>query len=470
MHLYLYQYPTNETLMAALAGVVVYFVLRIVCVPGAGIGNYLALGFALGLGLLTKISAAVLIPPLGLVMAAKLLIDRRQRSQKFLRLVLTGLVALSVCGWYYASVWAHFGRPVVTNVDPDIGAPWWQDPGYRVAADFWRVGATFRAPFFSTYHGFCDALYSTCWADSQCSGTPSLDDRPPWSYDFMAAGFLLSLLPAAAIVLGTAVALGRFLHRPTLAWGFLLSLALLVLFFLAYLELAWSTYAVKAFYGSMGIVSLCVVAALGLDLLAARWRWLSGVVFIVLGVWAGNNALSYWISPSAWEVRLPAVMKQLDRGDISGAIAHLEQLRADYPQHSYVRLLLCQLYTQTNQRDRARQALDLDAGGDVARRHMALGRLLAQQPEHYDDALRELQTAMAMNPEDSDAAWAYAFVQRKQGHPEAAIEGLRNVLRINPYRVDCHATLAQLYSQIGKNDLAQQHEQFAARLAHSLGP
>jgi len=148
MHLYLYQFPTNEILLATLASATVYCVLRILCVPSAGARDYLTLGLALGASLLAKVSAVLLIPPVGVVLLAKLFLDRRRQrwQQAAFRVILLGAVALGVCGWHYLRVWAHFGRPVVTNADPDIGRPSWQDPGYHTSAAFCRFGECFRSP------------------------------------------------------------------------------------------------------------------------------------------------------------------------------------------------------------------------------------------------------------------------------------------------------------------------------------
>jgi hypothetical protein len=70
-------------------------------------------------------------------------------------------VCLAVSGWYYASVWAHFGKPLVANWDPLTGFWWWQDPGYRTAADDPRFGRTFSTPLFSAVSSIWDGFYTT---------------------------------------------------------------------------------------------------------------------------------------------------------------------------------------------------------------------------------------------------------------------------------------------------------------------
>jgi hypothetical protein len=470
MQLYLYQYPTNEICLATLSSVAIYFVLRILCVPTAGMRDYVVLGLALGAALLTKLSAAVLIPPVAVVLVVKLWLDRSRenRSQAVLRLVVLGAVLFGVCGWHYIRVWDHFGRPIVTNADPDIhtsaGYAWWQDPGYYTWATFSRFGACFRSPLVTDDYSLWDTIYATCWADGQSGAAAPLEFRPAWSYDFVAAGFVLALFPAVALLVGLGVAMYGFTAKPVITWTFLLGLMLLTVFFLLSVALAVPTFAFKGFYGLFAMVPLAALAALGLNRLSGRWRWSAAVVWMALGVWALNGAMSYWASAIALSTQMPMLQKLLAQGDVAGVIARAETLSAAHPQDTQMRLLLHEAYTKSGQVQRARQMLDQDfPQTNPARWHMA--RALALDKEgRVEDARREYQKALRSNPDDETVAWRYACMEAAHGNREAAIEAFRDVARINPYRVECHAALAQLYGELGRRDLAQQYKTFGLRL------
>ncbi len=110
MHLYLYQYPTNHILGCTLASVAIYFVLRILCVSKAGLGNYVGLGLSLGLALLSIVSAIPLLVPVGIALLAKTYADRGEISWRraALRLSLPAALVFAICGWYYVQ---RVGQP-----------------------------------------------------------------------------------------------------------------------------------------------------------------------------------------------------------------------------------------------------------------------------------------------------------------------------------------------------------------------
>jgi Flp pilus assembly protein TadD len=466
MHLYLYQYPTNEILLATLASAVVYLTLRILCAAASRARDYAMLGLALGASLLAKVSAVLLIPPVAIVLAARAILDRQpgRWSRAAGHAALLAAVLFAACGWHYMRVWYHFGRPVVTNADADVGYAWWKDPGYHTWADFSRFGQSFRAPLFSSCYSISEALYSTCWADTECGSVPNIDYRVPWRYDFLAAGFLLSVLPTAAILLGAAVAIAQFVRRPTIAWALLLALMFLAVLFVVDVALTVPAFGLKAFYGSVAIVPLCALAAMGLDYLSGPWQWLRAIVFVALGVWACNNAVTYWVEAGGVEAQLTQSLNLFLHGDTRGAIAQLEPLLQSHPQDARARLRLGQLYAQAGRMDLAEQVLMAEcAAHDMARFHRLLGTLYWQR-QRGDEALRELRKAVDLGPDDADAAWLYARALERQGNAAAAIDACRNVLRIDPYKVECHALLARLYAQRGESNPARQHREYVTQL------
>ncbi|HEY4759381.1 MAG TPA: tetratricopeptide repeat protein, partial [Thermoguttaceae bacterium] len=340
---------------------------------------------------------------------------------------------------------------------------------FRTGSDYLRFGESLRSPLFSVWYSVWDGLYSTLWGDSYCAGTTVLDFRPPWSYDFMVAGMSLALVPTAAILLGSGVAIFWFLRKPTIVWTFLLAVAFLVALFLIYGAMMLPCYgSVKAFYGLPASVPLCALAALGFDLLCGHWRWLRGLIFIVLGVWALNVAATYWISPVAAETKRYMAKLFIVQGNVAEAISKLEQLLREYPDDTLTRILLARAFLKKNLNSLARQVLELPLGQrDLSSRHFLLGFLLNKE-RRMREALYELQVAMELAPNDGDVVYAYAAVACAGPDVQAAIEACRNVLRVNPYSAECHAVLSKLYIRAGDPQSAYQHQAYLQSLKKYL--
>ncbi len=476
MYLYLYQTPSNHLLGTTLASLTVYLVLRLLSVPRAGARDYLFLGLATGAALLSGLLNGLLVPPLALALAGRFYIDRGQVrwSVAILRLSLFAVAAFAVCGWFYLRVWIHFGTPIVANTGLGPGAtrPWWQDPGYRTASDYLRFGESLRSPLLSAWYSVWDGLYSTLWGDSYCAGMTELHSRPPWSYDLLAGGMVLALLPTTAVALATACAVVQFLRKPTMLWAFLLAVTYTVGCFLIYGPIMNPAYgAVKTFYGLAIAIPLCALTAWGLDLLAGNSRWGRGLVFVILGVWALNVAATYWIWPTALETkryiakRVGQPKEQGGSGDMAEATRQLEKLLAEHPHDAGTRVLLARLCFSEEAGRRCWEFLELQPGQqDTAVRHLLRGWLLAKQGR-VKDGLKELQTARDLDPNNLEAAEAYYSVAHESSDVRTSIDACRNVLRINPYQVNVHATLSQLYQKTGDADLARLHQDYAARLA-----
>src|SRR5262249_7460061 len=156
------------------------------------------------------VTALVLTGIILAVLAGQMVLHRQWHPWLWLRTVgITLLVCLALSGWHYWRVWSAFGTPFVGTYDTSSGFRWWQDPGHGPMAPFWRFGRALEDPFFSGFSGYADGLYSTLWGDGLFSGESSLEKRPPWRWDLMAAGYALALLPAGAMMLGTLAALYR---------------------------------------------------------------------------------------------------------------------------------------------------------------------------------------------------------------------------------------------------------------------
>jgi hypothetical protein len=215
MHLYLTHYITNETLAACLISATIYFSLRMVRNSPRSLWDSLGLSISLGLALLTKLTAFIAVPFATAAMLFSLLRSQKQtllptekisfvdRPRSPLTLLITTvLVCFLICGWHYFRVWRHFGNPFITNMDPKLPFAWWQDPGFRTAAYFSSFGNSLTKPFFSGLYSFADGLYSTLWGDGLWGGVAASLSRPPWNYDRMSVGYLMSLFPTLLLLIG----------------------------------------------------------------------------------------------------------------------------------------------------------------------------------------------------------------------------------------------------------------------------
>ena len=382
---YLYQTPLNHCLAGTLASLTLYLVLRILCLPNASTRDYAFAGLALGVGDLSIVSAAVLVVPVGIALAAKYFVDRARigRSQAAFGILLLGLITFAVCGWHYLYLWVNLGTPIVGNMGFGVGSPfaWWQDPGFQASGDYLRFGESLRSPLFEHL--------------VQCRGRPLLivvgrqlcrrrrgpRIPPPWSYDYLVAGMLLALVPTTAALLGAVAAIFGFLRKPTITWAFLLGTAFAIGLFVTYCRLLVPYYsAVKASYGLAGSVPLCVLATLGFDLLAAFSRRLRGLVFVVLGVWTLNVIATYRIAPTAADTRRYLAEQELAHGNIAEAIHTLELSLVEHPHDDLTRVRLAKLYLMEKRTDSARQMLEPSAGQrDFCSRHFLFAILLVNE-------------------------------------------------------------------------------------------
>jgi 4-amino-4-deoxy-L-arabinose transferase-like glycosyltransferase len=285
VNLYMSHYVGNEPLAGCLSAAVIALCLRGLRHPdlAARARFPIALGALLGLAMLAKITALLLLAPA----VATLLwcAPRAQRPASLARLL--AAVAL-VAGWYLARNWIAIGKPLVLSSD---NTAWWQQPGYRTPADFLRLGEALVRPVFAGMHGLGDALYSTLWLDGQLGSAIAHETRPPWDYPTMLSMAWLSLLPSGAMLIGAIAILRRRQPAGLLALGCLA----LYLGAVAQQFLQLGIYSAgKASY-TLGLVPCwAVLAAAGLDALA-RNGIARAAVFGGMACWAVFAYVGYFV-------------------------------------------------------------------------------------------------------------------------------------------------------------------------------
>jgi 4-amino-4-deoxy-L-arabinose transferase-like glycosyltransferase len=456
MQLYLSHFMTNETLAATLSLASLWFAIWLLIRGHVSPGKFGLLGLLVGLAMLTKATAVLLLP--AVLMAVGLAQLRLPGTlARNIVAILTG--CLAVCGWHYFRIWRHFGNPLIGNWDPATGFLWWQDPGYHVSIDYLRFGGVLLHPFFSGLAGLFDGIYSTFWGDALIAGVPSLDLRPPWNDKLMVGGYLLALIPTLLILTGAAVSVRKVLRNPTGASLLLLSFAGAMAVGLVSMTLRVASYAqIKAFYASSMLVALSCFMAEGWGCLVRRRKSLRIMVNLILLLFAINSYASYWVRPTAYQ-HVFAAMKWnvLQKADAADRETKKAAACADHT--ATTRRLLAFLFNALRQpaaaREQAERAVALD-DGDAAS-HMQLGLVLAAD-DQLRGALEEGLRAIALAP---DRAEFYATVTHwllQAQSAEEAFATARDGLAVNPYNTELHYLLA--LAATGEQDYVTAANQF----------
>jgi len=416
--IYLSHYVTNEVLLSVLVTATLYACLRALQNERPSLARFAGVGVLMGLALLTKFTALLAVP---FVMGAIVLHLFQKRFHDWRIFVRTiGVAVLScvlVCGWHYARVWQHFGKPLVGAWEPLSGFQWWQDAGYRTSAYFFGLGESLVAPLFSGRVSLADGIFSTMWGDAYCGGL-GLEYRPPWDYQLMAASYVLGLFPTMLILAGTVISLARFLRKPEPAGLLLNGLACSFIAAFLYMALKVPCYSqIKAFYGLLTLLPVCVFAGEGGDFFTRRSKLIRSVSGVAFGLWALTSFSTYWISRNS-------------------AQAHF--------------LLGCEGAMAKKHDEAVREfsaALETNPGHLLARSMLADSLISSGEKEAADRVLRELRVR---HPGSNLGELDCARVSEKEGRLEEAVEHTRLAIAAAPELVVGYRSLASRYARLGR--------------------
>ncbi len=467
MSLTLYQLPTNEVLAATLSSAVLLVTLLALRSDLPSFRLHALLGLCMGLALMAKFSALLVVFVALGVLAARLV--ARPRPVVLRGLVGLGLVvglAIAIAGRHYGATWLRAIAPLLGSSDPSTGPRWWQDPGYRTAHDFLVFGRAFSAPFYSALTGIWDGLYTTLWGDGSCSGQAVFWTAPPWCSDLMSAGYLLATIPALAMAVGAVVFLVRWIRLPNLRDTAILGTAFAAFAAVVFMALQVPYYGmVKAFYGVSALLPLCVFAGLGLDLAMARAGRAAPLLMVLLGTWALMSYGSLWLgarSPRA--LAFSAESAFLGGDDRAGARLLKRAIAQDPADWNARNRLARYMVRQGASRQEVRALFEADPGPgpDLMVRHAAFGQIAVGDGD-LDRAVAEAGKAIALNPDMPEGYLLEAQAREARAETQKAIAAWREVLRIDPFNFMAHQALGRLLARSGAPDSVV-HQRFAARL------
>ena len=466
------QFITNEGLAAMLSTATLYFALRTVQSAAPSPALWGATGASLGLALLAKFSAVVLVPFVFVLLvwhAVKLKRAERQvgRSAPLWRGPLLTLAAcVLVCGWHYGRVWARFGNPLVGNWSPESGFAWWQENGFTTAKYFCSFGQALTAPLFSGFDSLNDGLYATLWADGLCSGGTKMAFRPPWNYPLMVAGLWLALLPSLLVVVGVAKLMARWVRHATLEnllWPALLGAYVLAI---ATMTLRVPSYAQgKAVYALGALLPLCVCLLTGLEAARGAGRLLHHACVVLLTLWMLNAFASFWIRGGSAATHEVLAANLLELGHPTEALAEADRTLQLNPASAPAAGQRSTALRTLGRAEEARlQAASASAQHGVAGgAWLELANLAVAQGDYAAAAALALDAATKL-PDDPLATHDAALWTLQAGHAEQAEQLCRRALRIRFANHALHFLLSKALAAQGQDAEALSHLRLAVQL------
>jgi tetratricopeptide (TPR) repeat protein len=455
MHLYLAHYVTNEMLAAVLATATLYLCLRLLKSDTPSTFQFAWVGFALGAAMLAKATGILLLPIVVGAIAGKFARARVPIAFSLRNLGLLLVICFAVCGWHYARIWLRFGTPLVGNWDVISGFTWWQDPGYHTVADYLRFGRSLVNPFFSSFAGFADGIYSTLWGDALCGGASSLSSA--WNQQPMVAGYLWALIPMALVLIGALVAVVQFIQKPSSELFLLLGFCALLVFGLIFMTLKVPSYAqAKAFYALSVLTPFCFFGALGWETLTHGSSRLQFMLCALIFVWAINSFATYWIVPSVsqhlYAVKVLGFQGKIDRASAEAARA-VEADPSNATARGFRALSLSEVGQDEEAIKEAEREIELNPTGSVAHLDLAI----SAERSDVERAIGEARRAIELGPENSSA---YQFLMNclfQTRRYNEAIDLGREWLAVSPYDVAAHSALGAATAQTGDLTSAAQH-------------
>ena len=249
MNIYMSQTIGNEHLAGVLTAMVLYFCIKQHYVSNRNFS--IAIGIFLGLALLAKVSALLLIP---IVVINYILVKdvSFKHFKLWMRPVFTSLIiAFLISGWFYIRNYLYFDHFVLDGCGP-FYMSWWQDPGFRLVSHFTNWGESLVRPAFSYIKGFWDALYASFWLDGYFL-SKAIPPFPPWNYKWMLSCAWLALPATMALIFSFCKSFNN-ISRPVLILS--RSAFLLYLSAMLYMYLTLPMYSIARATYTLGLLPI----------------------------------------------------------------------------------------------------------------------------------------------------------------------------------------------------------------------
>ena len=207
MGFYMNTMINNEIFAAAMIGTAMLIAVWRSFRPVLSWRDGAAIGLICGLAMLSKYTALLVF----LSVTIHLTLRSLARHAVSKATVMTVVVALAMCGWYYARNASRFDDPFVGNWDDASGFHYEQEPGYRTLGFYTRFGTVFfDHPERTLWTSFWDGMYASMWTDAH--GT-FLDTSHSTTQIVASVVLVLALLPSAAILFGFGQAVIWLINR-----------------------------------------------------------------------------------------------------------------------------------------------------------------------------------------------------------------------------------------------------------------
>lgn len=470
-HLALAHYPTNELFCAAFSAAAVWWVAK-----GASRGQLsrwesIALGACLGAALLSKATGLIPAAVVLCVLAGDVIVRGawRRAGAWFDSVGVATITMLLVCGWHYGRVWHRFGTPFALNVETAF--PFWQDPGVQTLEGYYLFARTFTDPFFAGAAHWLDGVFSTAFGDGNLGGA-GVGERPPWNYTAMVCGYWLAIGPIVAVAIGVVRALLDFIRRPNIAWFAIWGTTFGIVWFMVYAAMfaPWFS-AAKGTYMFPALIALAVFGGLGVEWLVHWCRWCRWLPWVIVGVWAANAGITFWIAGDTAEThtRIGQAIAIRQRR-FQQAAAHFQRALVLNPRQAEAHFGLASLFAGSGQLRQAERhyAAALRIDPERARWRWELGVLRFQQGR-FQQAEREAREALALpldhwsdtEPHAGSRALLAQIVARTGNDALAIIAAYRELLCYDPQNVAAHRAIARHAMRLGRFPLAEQHANMA---------
>jgi len=344
MNIYISTFFSNESSGAFLIALAIFITFMIIERDRTSYLMFCMLGIALGLALLTKVTAFSILPVITVVILYKQLHERKDSLVAILgKLCLLFLVVAAVAGWYYVRNFIKFGKPIVMNTEFN----WWQDPGFHTYNYFCQFSKVFIHPYYASFYSFFDSLYSSFWSDSLFGSAIEYVYSPPWDYEYASALLILSVPVIFFMFVGIVRVIAKIVFNFSKSWLLVIGSISVALYGIAYFNLRYPHHScAKSFYFLYTIIPIGLIFALGFEYCD---KWLRNRnLFLprsILFGWFGTLALTVFFSLL---IRPSQIQKRpnLDGFAPMGEKVYYEQVLQADPDNYHANITLANMYFQ----------------------------------------------------------------------------------------------------------------------------